>query len=85
MSMIGKTCFIRWPKHPPLEQNVWGVKGSMFIPVRCLSSPAQRDANQTAVVPDIVKCNNATVGYMTIQPDIVACVIVCHCERHWPF
>ena len=42
------------------------------------------DANQTAIVPDIVKmvsiaddsCTNATVGYMTIQPDIVACVIV---------
>ena len=42
------------------------------------------DANQTAVVPDIVKivstagdsCTNATVGYMTIQPGIVACVIV---------
>ena len=43
------------------------------------------DANQTAVVPDnIVKmlsiaedsCTNATVGYITIKPGIVACVIV---------
>ena len=42
------------------------------------------DANQTAVVPDIVKMlsiaddsyTNATVGYITIKPGGVACVIV---------
>ena len=42
MSMGDKTCFIRWPNLPPLEQNVWEVKYSMFIPVRYLSSPAPR-------------------------------------------
>ena len=42
MSMGDKTCFIRWSNLPPLEQNVWEVKYSMFIPVRCLSSPAPR-------------------------------------------
>ena len=42
------------------------------------------DANKTAAVPDIVKmlsvaddsCTNATVGYITIKPGSVACVIV---------
>ena len=49
------------------------------------------DANQTAVEPDIVKmlsiaddsCTNATVGYMTIKPGIVACVIVNDIRPFW--
>ena len=49
-----------------------------------LLSSTNIDANKTAVVPDIVKmlsvaddsCTNATVGYITIQPGSVACVIV---------
>ena len=47
-------------KPPPLEQNVWEVKYSMFIPVRLvhlhqglLLSSTNIDANKTAVVPAI--------------------------------
>ena len=49
-----------------------------------LLSSRNIDANKTAVVPDIVKmlsvsddsCTNTTVGYITIKPGSVACVIV---------
>ena len=82
MSREDKTCFIRWPNLPPLEQNVWEVKYSMFIPVRCLSSPAPKVViwlkkfivKMPSVADD--SCTNATVGYITIKSGSVACVIV---------
>ena len=77
MSMGDKTCFFRWSNLPPFEQNVWEVKYSIFIPVRCFSSPPLRViieltkiGCESDVVPDIVKmlniaddsCTNTTVG-----------------------
>ena len=51
------------------------------------------DANQTAVLPDIVEMliiaydscrpTNATMGYMTIKPGIVASVIVNDIRSFW--
>ena len=89
MSMGDKTCFVRWPNLPTLEQNVWEVKYSMFMSdvlvhlhQGLLLSSTNIDANKTAVVPDLVlnvaddSCTNATVGYTTIKPGSVACVIV---------
>ena len=99
MSMGDKACFIRWPNLPPLKQNVWEVKYSMFIPVLVhlhqglLLNSTNIDANKTAVVPDIglVKmlsvsddsCTNATVGYITSKPGSVACVIVNDSRPFW--
>ena len=56
-----------------------------------LLSSTNIDANKTAVVPDIVKmlsvaddsCTNATVGYITIKPGSVACVIVNDSRPFW--
>ena len=49
------------------------------------------EEDTATVVPHIVKmlsiaddpCTNATVGYMKIQPGIVACVIVNDIRRFW--
>ena len=99
MSMGDKTCFIRWPTLPPLEQmcGKWNIACSFLSDVLVhlhqglLLSSRNIDANKTAVVPDIVKmlsvaddsCTNATVGYKTIKPGSVACVIVNNSRPFW--
>ena len=67
------------------EQNVWEVKDSIFIPVRCLSLSAPRvvielmeygrryNKNAQHCRRLMYKCSS---GYMTIKPGIVECVIV---------
>ena len=74
MSMGDKTCFIRWPNLPPLEQNVWEVKYSMFIPVRLvLSSPAPRaviELNKNGCKGLLLSSTKMDAN-KTVVPDIV--------------
>ena len=42
MAMRDKIYLIRCPNIPSVEPNGWEVKDGMYIPVRCLNSPAPR-------------------------------------------
>ena len=71
---------------PPLEQNMSEVKGSMFIPVRCLSSPAPRVVSSQQIQ---LKCSALKTPLQMQQWGIwqsnqiywLYCGM-CHCELH---
>jgi len=50
---------IRCPNLPPVEQNGWEVKDGMYIPVRCLNSPAPRAAIKLIKCGCKSDCNGA--------------------------
>ena len=76
MAMRDKTYPTRCPNLPPVEQNGWEVKDGMYIPVRCLNSPAPR------AVIELTKCgckSDCSGARCSCFKNALPCTPLCKC------